>query len=616
MRWKPTWLLLTLALLLFAFIYWVERRAPSTSVAAIPVSRLLSIKPEEISKIKLERTSEGTNRAVLWVEKTNQTWNLTLPLLYPAQSFAIESVLQMLATLSIQTYITPQELAASHHSLADYGLDIPVATLTLSHSGSRTELLFGSKTPVGDHIYVQLLNKPGIYVVNAEIFDRLPAGPNNWRDPSLLSLVGLSLDRMEVRAPGRSFVIQGNQTNGLFYFSKPQMVRASRPKVIALLTTVQSVNVVHFVSDDPRVELEPFGLQPPEAELVFGAGTNDLVVVQFGKSPANEPSLVYARRLSQTNIVVVPKAVLEAILTPHTELRDRHLLSFSLPDLDTIEIAGADKFTLRRQTNGAWVVMEPALGMANPEVMRDWLDAFDRMEGNVEKDVVSDFASYGLTPPSRQYLLKASVTNADGTLTNRLLSQLDIGRQQEDKFYARRSDEHSVYSITRADLDRLPASSWQLRDPRVWTFTTNQVSRVTVRHRGYIRQWERSPGGQWNFAPGSQGILDNKQFALEETMFRLGELRASVWIAKGEEHREIYGFASDGYKMTIDLKNGERTSAMSLEFGGPAPASKYHYAMATIDGQSWIFEFPLALFVEVLRDFSNPVLRTAVPPPP
>ena len=161
----------------------------------------------------------------------------------------------------------------------------------------------------------------------------------------------------------------------------------------------------------------------------------------------------------------------------------------------------------------------------------------------------------------------------------------------------------------------MPGAAWQLRDRRVWNFSTNQVSRVTVRDRGYIRQFERSPTGQWRFAPGSQGILDDKQFALEETMFRLGQLRAAIWVAKGEESRSRYGLAEDDYKMTIELNNGDKSTALSLEIGDPAP-SQCHYALAMIDGQSWIFEFPIGLYFQIMRDFRNPPLRTAAPSSP
>src|SRR5437870_3085326 len=101
MSWKTTWVLLTVSALLFVFIYFVERKSSSSSETSAPPPRLLTIKTEEIVALKLERT----NRVILWAEKTNQNWNLTLPLFYPAQTFAIDSLLQSLAELTSATYI-------------------------------------------------------------------------------------------------------------------------------------------------------------------------------------------------------------------------------------------------------------------------------------------------------------------------------------------------------------------------------------------------------------------------------------------------------------------------------------------------------------------------------
>src|SRR5437667_1123239 len=154
MRWKPTWLLVCVTALLFGFIYFIERKSSSTSLAPAPPPLLVSIKPETISTIKLERADKFTLR----LQKTNQTWHLTYPLFYPAQSRVVDELLQKLAAVTAPTYITPQELASSHNSITNYGLDTPAATLSLFQDSVRTEILFGARTSVGDHIYVQLYN--------------------------------------------------------------------------------------------------------------------------------------------------------------------------------------------------------------------------------------------------------------------------------------------------------------------------------------------------------------------------------------------------------------------------------------------------------------------------
>ncbi len=594
-------MLVGLAGLLFAFIYAVERHWPSTGDKSAAPARLVPLDPKEITTIQLRRT----NQFILKVDRTNQTWNFTAPLVYAAQSFAIEALLQNLAALSGPALISLGDLNAQHRSIAEFGLDVPAVTLTLQNSGQRTEILFGSRTPLGDQVYMQLLNSSAIYAVSAELFDRLPRSVHDWRDTSLLNLNGLLLDRMEVRAPAKGFALSVNPTNKVFVLTKPTPARADKAKVEALLRKVQTEQVAQFVTDDPRAELETYGLQQPEAELIFGLGTNDSIVVQFGKSPSND--LVYARRMMQTNIVLVSRSLLEAIQITPAELRDRRLLAFSPAAVDTIEVLGEEKFIVRRQTSNTWAVTEPQPVLADAELMREWLNNLSMLEGNVEKDVVTDYSNYGLAQPLRQYILSVTVTNGGGAATNRVLAHLDVGGRQDDKIFARGSEE-SVYSIKRGDYDRLPTAPWQLRDRRVWSFSTNQVSRVTIRKGGSTRQLVRSASGEWGLAPGSQGVIST--FHLEETLFRLGELRAAVWTARTDANRALYGINEDGLKLAIELKNGDKPQTLNLEFGGRAP-SQFPYALATVDGQSMVFEFPLPLFFEVIRSLGNLPARTA-----
>lgn len=601
MKWTNTWWLLASAAVLFAFICFFERQFPATGMPAAAASRLILIKPEEINAVQLRRTNQFIVRA----ERTNQTWNITAPINYPAQDFAIDHLLKTLATLASYTFISPEELKAGQKSIAEFGLDVPMASLTLHHGGHRTELLFGGVTASGDFVYLQLLNVPGIYVVPAEIFRRLPRTVNDWRDLALVNINGLNADRFEVRGAGRGFAVQVNVTNQQYYLTKPSPARADRAKIEALLRKVQTEAVVAFIADDARTELEQFGLQPPEAELVFGSGTNDLLTVQFGKSPSNE--VVYARRSLNDNVVLVSRSLLEAVQVPASDLRDRRLLSFDPSTVDLLEISAEENFTVRRQGSNSWVVSQPQPMLADAELVRDCLNLLTTVEGEVEKDVVADFAMYGLAQPIRHYLLKGASTNLSLSTSNRLLSQLDVGGRRDGKIFAR-GPEATVYSVEGPAIDRLPVAAWQLRDRRVWSFVTNQVTRLTVQRGGSTRQLLRGSSGEWKFDSGSTGIFNT--YAIEEVMYRVGELRATVWVDRGEGKRQLYGFRENGDKLAIELRIGDKSQVLTVEFGDQAQ-SGYPYALAVVDGQTWIFEFPLQLYLQVVRGIFNQV----TPPP-
>ena len=120
---------------------------------------------------------------------------------------------------------------------------------------------------------------------------------------------------------------------------------------------------MEFVSDDPKVDLQPYGLQSPEAELVLSRGTDRLAAVQFGHSPTNQPGMVYARLLQHTNVVIVPKPWLTDLRAPIWDYSDHHLVDTFDPgaaSLQRINITAGDTFTLEQSTNGLWQINSPS----------------------------------------------------------------------------------------------------------------------------------------------------------------------------------------------------------------------------------------------------------------
>src|SRR3954468_20316997 len=105
MTWKTTWLLLGSAALLFVFLVLFEGRAGKRSDVSAAQTKLVPINPESVTAIQLRRT----NQFILRVERTNQTWNVTAPISYPAQGYTIERLLAALTSLSSYTYLSPEE---------------------------------------------------------------------------------------------------------------------------------------------------------------------------------------------------------------------------------------------------------------------------------------------------------------------------------------------------------------------------------------------------------------------------------------------------------------------------------------------------------------------------
>jgi hypothetical protein len=342
------------------------------------------------------------------------------------------------------------------------------------------------------------------------------------------------------------------------------------------------------------VDLEPYGFQPPDLELAFGQGTNDVAFLRFGKSPTNDATQVYAWRSSHGNIVTASQDLVGLLRSPFTRFRDPHLVALEATNVHRIEVKAEENFTLERQTNGAWRITAPYVAPADSALMADVLQNLTSLQiVEFVKDVVTDFASYGLAPAARTYILQGA--------TNEPLAQIEFGTNQVDKVFVRRTDENSVYATRLGDSLRLPQAAYQVRDRRVWDFASSNVISVTINHKGQTQKIQRTAAGSWALAPGSQGTVETASF--EETLLRLGQLRAESWAARGEEQLPRYGFAEKDHKITLELMNGDAARTLTLSFGRLSPLYR-PYATTVLDGQTLIFEFPSRLFADVQRDLS------------
>ncbi|MBI3851263.1 MAG: DUF4340 domain-containing protein [Verrucomicrobia bacterium] len=603
MNTRNTWTILALAAGLFAFIFFYERHAFKKETPTNLVFPYLNT--DAISSVQVSPAGVKEIRA----DRTNGNWQLTKPLVYPAQTALIENLLKALGQLTSQSPITAQELRNRSSTDAEFGFDNPQVSLTLQERDARRRILIGAPTALRDQFFLRVVGDERIYLVDANLLKLFPRQAEDWRDPSLVNLKGLAFDRLTATSGPRILELQREATNKTWRMTQPMRARADNPKIEDLLRKLQSLRASKFVTDDPTADLASFGLQPPELELAVAQGTNNLLVLQFGKTDTNETSMIHARRRDQNSVVLVPKAQLEPWRAQYTDFRDRYLVSLTAGSVRVVEARGNGSFTVQRQTNDTWRLTAPEVLPADAGLVRELLADLSGLQiTEFTKDVVTelDFTNYGLASPARQYILKSGEVSEVAGATNAVIAQLDFGAVRDDKIYVRRSDESSVYAVKTRDYVRLPAAGWQLRDRHIWSFATNEVTRVTIRENGQVRQLLRNSSSQWSLAPGSQGIIDDvTMYAFEETLYRLGELTAAAWVDRGDQNRTRYGFSEKSLQIAIDVKNDDKLQTLTVEFGALAP-SKFPYAAVTLDGQRWTFEFPWLLYQQILLHLTIP----------
>jgi hypothetical protein len=594
MNWKNTWTLVALAAGLFAFIFFIERRIPSIG-AIEPVQPLFAqFRPTAATSFQLRRGGE-VNFAL---EQTNDGWRFTKPFAYPAANFAVHTFLETLERVVPATHISPREILSRKQTVADFGFAEPPIVITLQRGDELPkQLRFGARTPAGDQVYVEVDGQPGLSVINADLLDKIPRSPHDWRTTALFHLGDEKAERVEISHGATFYALQLDATNKLWRLDRPRH-RADQFQVRQLLDKIQLALVTEFVADPPRADDEAFGLQTPEFEIMLASGELKRKV-QFGRSPTNNPGLVYARLLSHSNVVLVSRGILDALATPPAQLRERLIIPFTPELVDVIEVEAEENFTVRKEAGG-WKAGDL---QADPAFVFWWLSQMAQVEAtNFVRDIVTDFTPYGLAPGQRQYRLFTAVTNG-ASVTNIRVAEIafGIGTNGTGGVFARRKDEDSVYAVRYLDFSHMPVAAWQFREHRIWNFTTNQVARMAVRQGNDVREVIRQPDNKWLGTKGWAAGADPNPFAMEETARGLGDLSAIMWMAHGDSARTQFGFPPNPPQLTVELR-GEKPQTLVIEFGGQSPWL-LPYALATIDGQPTVFEFPWPLYADLQRYF-------------
>ncbi len=579
MKSKTTSIWLLLAALLLAFI-WVQnkylRPAAPAVVGLIPGLRAADVTGLQISPAGAPEIS---------VVRTNGSWLLEKPLVYPAQTAAVEALNSALARLVPATRLSAAEMRGHKNADAEYGFDNPQFMLGVEAGNLRRQLIIGNRTAPGDQVFVRVVGTEGAFVVDAGWLQLLPHAAVEWRDTSLVDATG-TCDWIVITNGAKVMEFRRDPTNQIWRMMLPLQTRADSSRLASAFQQLRDGRVNQFVTDDPRADLSSYGLQPADLDIWLGHGTNFDAAVHVGKSLPTNSAQVYVRREGWNSVMTADKDIFTPWRATVNDFRDPYLLSLTAPVAE-IAVQGPDPFTLQQRGSNDWVVAGEKFP-ADTENVQSFLKLLAGLRvSEFVKDVVTpaDLAGFGLATPSRQIILRGKAGD-----TNDVLAQLLFGSTETNRVFVKLADEDFVYAIRPEDFARLPEHGWEFRDRHIWNFSETNVAQVTLRQNGKTRVMIRTGTDKWTLAVG-QGIINPP--AIEETMHRLGDLTAMGWVGRNITAPEKYGLNPDNLSLTIELKSGEK---LSLDFGLELPQAQTALAAVTLDGERWAFVFPAVIY--------------------
>jgi hypothetical protein len=338
---------------LFAFIFFFERRMPTTAERQQKGDVHWDLPEDRVERIRLERGGETVELA-----KSGGAWKLVRPEAYPADSFTAGDLASELADLK-----NPGGEPAAEGKAEDYGLVTPVATATIVWTDpknpakrlSRT-IAFGIDIPGTDVTAARVAGAPGILFVPASVAASVRKSADEFKSKDVFGASPLDVARIDVSRGRGSLALA--KKNGVWWLEQPLTDLADRDVVERLAADLSSLRVTEFVPRTQAADLAALGLGPPVFRVTVTDAKGAKHVLDLG-STRSDGNSVYASRQGQ--VFTLGNALLEELSKEAVSFRDKRLIRFDRNEVTGFEvkIGSTRHFFVRNQAG--WSVDGRAL---------------------------------------------------------------------------------------------------------------------------------------------------------------------------------------------------------------------------------------------------------------
>jgi hypothetical protein len=536
MKWKTTLVLLVITAAVFAYMYFVERKAPNAQEAMRQAGNVVNFDREKIDGIVIQNGDEKID-----MRQHDAKWRLETPIKDLADNSAIENLLLDLQSWQKDATISAKEIEADKNKLNEFGLNKSKLRLKLIGPGAPPEILFGKDAALEGKMYVRFENSKETFLASQSVKKDIEKKPEDFRDKKLTDLIMAQVVRVVFKTPAGEMELQKKGDH--WEIMRPLRARGDDQKIGDLIAQVTTARIQQFVTDD-RGDLHPYGLAEPRGSITLFAqhdksgrrGDTDSSrgeqgqMLQIGSVPEKNKDQVYVRFSPRAFVYTLPKKVEELLNTKPDDLRDRHLVRIDTKILDrlTIDAPGKGKTVLARKGED-WTVANKNNMPANSSEVRRLIDTLQNEQvTRFVENVASNLPKYGLDKPQLQFTFSsfASENTAETKAGEQPFATLAFGKVEGNDVYARVADEPFVVAVRKTLLENTFADPLQWQELSIFKFKPEQIHRVTIVSDKEL-SLVRGANNQWTWVKGGGQI---NQTNVQPLLNTLASLRAVRWV--------------------------------------------------------------------------------------
>lgn len=318
----------------------------------------------ELNATQVKRFTIKTNAGEMELERKDQHWMLTKPLRARGDESKIGDLISQAVTAHIRRFV------ADSANASNYGLQDSRVTISLEVEGIEKPVVFQIGTSSADKqdkesVYAKVSTRDAVVLLPKSIETLIEVEPNDLRDRNLVRIEPDIVDRIEISGANSDPIVLARSGESWVRKDGAKDVAVNVGNARRILDEVRFVQVMDFVAD-VATELPKYGLDQPQVKLSFSsyasentaetkAGEKLIVAIHFGKE---ENGNVFAKVEDEPFVVLIPRAILDVLMTDSIQWRPLEVYSNKSKDIVNLEIIrdGQPPITLERAKDGNWIL--------------------------------------------------------------------------------------------------------------------------------------------------------------------------------------------------------------------------------------------------------------------
>jgi hypothetical protein len=379
----------------------------------------------------------------------------------------------------------------------------------------------------------------------------LTSGELEKRQSSAIpELVRERVSRLEIQRAGTTTVLvrqpheQDADEPETWRVESPYRASADQDAVDTLLGELEFLDARRRFENISADDRKRFGFEKPRYRLWFTVGDRRESILVGNESPRGDG--VYVQAADPRLAFVASKDLLETLAQEPAHYHTKELHAGAMMS-DALELALSDaqgERAVRKQADGSWALVRPALGLASEPTISEVIQAFDGLRARhfIEANAKS-LGDYGLDKPRFELSLRTASTGGapakQPAAANQLVTRLRVGKAcpaHPGESYVT-VDGREISCALDEDLVKLGKPLAALREARMLPWSDDTISSLQL-DRGDRRLRLTKNDAGWSYAVERAGKSlaqgDAHPDAVSDWLAALRAAKADRWQSGAE----------------------------------------------------------------------------------